>query len=507
MVRGATLSRIYRFGVYRFDAVRGRLESPKDVVTLRPRVADLLLALLDAAPEPLSKRELIAKVWQDTHIAASGLARLVNELRAALIEEPSAIETLPKRGYRFTLQVCPEEDLSTPDRSSTAEQEGLEPFPARRTRSLLRILVVASVLIPILLVFGWVHFGPGTTSFPDNPPISAEERERLAQREFQSGYRAWGLWSLEEIDIALEHFHRAAIVGPGLWFGFVGIADAHVARILLSPNAPPFASKWALQAAERGVQFGPDIAAAQCALGSVALIVNWDWEQAELAFNRALSFNAFSYVTYQRRGLLRMLQGRFAEARADLERSLELQPADSDAVVFLGYNEFCARKYERALAVLRKLPDSPGKRREALRIRAASYAMQGRFPEARKALASAAISEMDRLAAQAWIDALRGHTVAADGALATLKSQCYAQDLAWCDTAVPEATLGRTDAAFSNLEAGVRIRHWKLLTVAVDPRLAPLHEDPRWDALLKKIHTPLDGSTTTSAELPDPRFH
>jgi DNA-binding winged helix-turn-helix (wHTH) protein len=503
-------TRSYQFGVYRFDTLLGRLESPLASVVLRQKVADLLAALLEVAPEPLSKQELIERVWQDTHIAASGVARVMNELRAALGEEPKAIETLPKRGYRFTLDVTWEPHGVRPDARSAPEplvavqpapvQPAPETVSTRRKFRLAVMLIPAASLILIPIALGWLHLRTEFAPFPEHPPFDAQEREFIARREFQAGYRAWGLWLPAQMDIALEHFRRAGIVDPDLWFGFVGMAEAYLGQVLLSPDADPEALTWAQQAAERAVQLGPQVAVAHCAVGSTALIADWNWRRAEAAFQQALSLNAFSYVAYQRRGLLRMLQGRFADARADLERSLELQPEYSDALVFLAYTEYCARNYERVLSLLEELPDNPGKRREAVRIKAACYAMERRFPEARGALASTTIFEPDRLAAEAWIEARRGHTDAASRMLIQLRAQCLERKMAWCNTVAVEAALGRSDDAFASIEAGLRVRHWKLLLLAVDPSLTPLHGDPRWEFFVRRVRTSQDVSSAPLLE-------
>jgi hypothetical protein len=168
--------------------------------------------------------------------------------------------------------------------------------------------------------------------------------------------------------------------------------------------------------------------------------------------------------------------------------------------VFLAYTEYCARDYERVLSLLEDLPDNPGKRREAVRIKAACYAMERRFSEARRTLASTTIFEPDRLAAEAWIEARRGDTAAASRMLIQLRAQCSERNLAWCNTVAVDAALGRNDDAFASLEAGLRVRHWKLLLLAVDPGLAPLHEDPRWESFVRRIRTSQNVSTTPLLE-------
>ena len=49
---------------------------------------------------------------------------------------------------------------------------------------------------------------------------------------------------------------------------------------------------------------------------------------------------------------------------------------------------------------------------------------------------------------------------------------------------------GEVDSAFAWLERGVEHRDGGVTTMLVDPLLANLHEDPRWEALLSKIGLP-----------------
>lgn len=496
MTHRSAATRVVRFGLYRFDAGSGQLDGPQTQVLLRPRVAAVLLALLDAAPATLSQQQLLTQAWSDTHVAPAGLARVISELRKALRAEPSAIETRPKRGYRFTLPVTADADSPLASDDDARRTVVLTARPRRPVGPHRWIAVAIPALV--LLSLGVLRPG-GAAPFPENPPVAPDARERMSRSEFQEGYKAWGLWSPASMEQALHHFRRSARVAPDLWFGYVGIADAQLGRVLMSAEPDPSGLERARAAAERAIQLGPAVAAAHSAFGSVAIVADWDWDGADAAFSRALALNAFSYVTYQRRGLLRLLEGRFSDARSDFERSLELQPDHADALVFLAFAEYCATHYGRALALLERLPDNPGKRRESLRIRAASYAMQARFDEALLALRQASVSDVDRLAAEAWIEARRGNRSGAEEALAALKGACREHGIAWCDASLADAALGRTDEAFASLREGVRRKRWEVLVSAVDPRLAPLHDDPRWDDFLASL-----GGARRAASLPAP---
>ncbi len=93
-------------------------------VPLTPKAFELLAALVEKPGRLLSKEELLQKVWPDTFVEESNLAYNVFALRKALgdaAENGQYIETVPKRGYRFTAAVSRVRDNGGPP-SSTAPQ-------------------------------------------------------------------------------------------------------------------------------------------------------------------------------------------------------------------------------------------------------------------------------------------------------------------------------------------------------------------------------------------------
>ena len=469
----------YRFGGYFFDTVSGSLHFDGQTSVLRPKIADLLLALVESAPEVVSKEDLIARVWPDTAVAESGLARNINELRSLLTREPAAIETIPKRGYRFTIPV------------ESGEVRSDTPPEKRKYASRRLVLTAAGVAVllssALLLLMARDRSGLGQPSVPVEPAA----REIAVRREFQLGYQNWGLWDEQSMQQALVHFRRAGRLDPDLWYGYVGIAESYLGLLLLTGRMDLEWIQWARDGANRAVRLAPKVAVSHTAAADVRLIADWDWDGAEKSLQRALECNAFNYTAYQHRGILRTLQGRFEEARTDLRKARELQPEHSDPQVFSAWVEFCARDFDRAIAVLADLPNNPGKRRQSLRVLTAAYGMKRDFQRARKALANAGLSKMDHLRAQAWLDAREGNIRAAELRLAELRAVCAGDSQLYCDTAIVEAALGQTDKAFASLDQGIKLRHWNVLMLAIDPRLEALHGDPRWQALCERVRNPV----------------
>src|SRR6185295_11036423 len=77
-------------------------------VPLTPKALDTLLVLVENTGRLLDKEDLMKRVWPDTFVEEAGLTRNISSLRKALFDDSAAqqyIETVPKRGYRFTAAV------------------------------------------------------------------------------------------------------------------------------------------------------------------------------------------------------------------------------------------------------------------------------------------------------------------------------------------------------------------------------------------------------------------
>jgi hypothetical protein len=83
---------------------------------------DLLCALLEHRPNVVSKTELQARLWPDTHVVDANLAVLIGEIRRALSDpasEPRLVRTVHRIGYAFSGEVTAgEAPRSDPDQSS-----------------------------------------------------------------------------------------------------------------------------------------------------------------------------------------------------------------------------------------------------------------------------------------------------------------------------------------------------------------------------------------------------
>jgi DNA-binding winged helix-turn-helix (wHTH) protein/tetratricopeptide (TPR) repeat protein len=103
----------YAFGGFRLDVGEGALYHGAERVVLTPKAIDTLIVLVERHGRLVTKDELFRRVWPNAFVEENNLAQNVSQLRRALGEGGSgdAIETVPKRGYRFVARVTEVTDI------------------------------------------------------------------------------------------------------------------------------------------------------------------------------------------------------------------------------------------------------------------------------------------------------------------------------------------------------------------------------------------------------------
>jgi TolB-like protein/DNA-binding winged helix-turn-helix (wHTH) protein/tetratricopeptide (TPR) repeat protein len=94
---------VFELGRFRVDAHQRILVCDDKVVPLPVKTFDLLLALIENNGQVVSKDDLLKRVWPDTFVEETNLAKAIHLLRKTLGE--GVIETFPKRGYRLNAPV------------------------------------------------------------------------------------------------------------------------------------------------------------------------------------------------------------------------------------------------------------------------------------------------------------------------------------------------------------------------------------------------------------------
>lgn len=103
---------LVRFGPYEADLAAGQLRKSGRRIRLQEKPFQVLVALIERPGEVITREELRQRLWAgDTFVDFDqSLNTAINKLREALGDsatKPRFVETLPKRGYRFTFPLEP----------------------------------------------------------------------------------------------------------------------------------------------------------------------------------------------------------------------------------------------------------------------------------------------------------------------------------------------------------------------------------------------------------------
>jgi DNA-binding winged helix-turn-helix (wHTH) protein len=94
-----------RFGRFQLDMYRRELFADGVPVPIGGRAFDVLIALIEARGQLVTKDELLSRVWPGTVVEENTLQFQISMLRKALGPDRDFIKTISGRGYRFIAEV------------------------------------------------------------------------------------------------------------------------------------------------------------------------------------------------------------------------------------------------------------------------------------------------------------------------------------------------------------------------------------------------------------------
>src|SRR5262245_13951138 len=131
----------FRLGDWLVKPSLATIERGAEAVHVTPRSMAVLLYLVDAGGEVVSRNELLDAVWPGMSVTPDALSQCVVELRKAFRDDPkhpAVIQTIPKLGLRLLAPVTP----VTP-----VEAIELEPPPQPPQHHRSRTALIAGVIV------------------------------------------------------------------------------------------------------------------------------------------------------------------------------------------------------------------------------------------------------------------------------------------------------------------------------------------------------------------------
>jgi TolB-like protein/Flp pilus assembly protein TadD len=336
--------------------------------------------------------------------------------------------------------------------------------------------------------------------------IAGEVQGKLAPREwppvvpgrqvnpeaYEACLKARYLWNRrtrDDLFRALEFFARAIEMDLEYPPAFAGLADVYLVLADYRYMPPNEALALATGAAMNALRLDERLADAHTSLGH-AKLHTFEWEESERRFQRAIELGpAYAPAHFFYANLLAALS-RFEEAIVEARQAFKLDPVSTSAQPNLTIMWYHAGNYDEAMKSCRKVlemyPGLPRTHDDLGRI----LLEQGHHSQAVAAFEKAvSLSNRDAryVASLGHAYGVTGRRDRACEILAELKDISKQRYLAAYDIASVNAAIDEPDQAFYWLERAIEERSSPLPFLNIDPRMAKLRTDPRFQALLARM--------------------
>jgi TolB-like protein/Flp pilus assembly protein TadD len=319
-----------------------------------------------------------------------------------------------------------------------------------------------------------------------NAPIHTE-----ALDAYLRGRHLFEVRTLRAVQQAIACFERAIAREPSFALAYAALADCYLACASWSYSMPTEAFELMRAAALRAVELNDTLAEAHTMLAMASLHFDWDWEQSEREFQKALSLNPNYAPAHQYYAFSLMPLGRTEEALAEIDRARELDPLEMMIQAHKGWLLRCARRTGEAIEMLEEAVQNEPQSLPAHLYLGIAYSA-ARVPEG-------AIAELETSAALSGRTsaillnlgiayAIAGRSEQARGIIAELHHIREIGSIApfyW--EALIHAVIGKPDDALDCLERSADLRENWAIWLNVEPLLDPLRSEPRFQRLLQRI--------------------
>ncbi|MEP6903379.1 MAG: winged helix-turn-helix domain-containing protein [Actinomycetota bacterium] len=287
----------------------------------------------------------------------------------------------------------------------------------------------------------------------------------------------------DDLKKAVEFYNQALAVDPNYALAHEGLASTYTVMEFNADVPPGTVVALAELHAAKALELDDGLAGAYIALGAVKTMRNYDLQTRENYYNRALLKNPNYRTAHLWLSNIYTVQGKFEEAEQEILRAQEIDPLSFGVHLTLAELYWYWRKPDKVIEQANLMLAANQGDGGAYGLLARAYAQKGDFEKAFAALEKIPSDNLMRviiLAAAGRAD----------------EAQKFAEAFANSDegknspfkVAGLYAAIGDKEKAFEWLEKSYAIRQPDLVSMKIDPSLDSLHDDARFQDLLRRVH-------------------
>ncbi len=331
-----------------------------------------------------------------------------------------------------------------------------------------------------------------------------DEELRLARRSprnmeaytlYLRGLYHWNKRTASDIKKGMDYFHQALAKDSTYAQPYAGLADSYTVLGTVEYGELPAAQAMlqAREAAEKALALDPQCAEAHAARANLFYSYEWDWQNAEREFTRALDLNPNYAIAHHWYAHYLCSQGRLKEAMLEIRHAQELDPLSLIINTAVGMVFYYQRQPELALAQLHKTLELDSSFAAALLQLGVVHVYQHQAEEAMAAYQRAINligANPISLSLLAHAQGVFGRRAEANKILSEFRKPSMRRYVSASDMALVYLGLGDKDQVFVWLDKACVERSNYLIYLNVEPLVDSLREDPRFAALLQRVGVP-----------------
>ncbi len=307
---------------------------------------------------------------------------------------------------------------------------------------------------------------------------------------YLKGRYEWNKRTQEGVAAAIRYFERAIAEDPGYAPAYAGLSDSYSLDVDYRSIPVHEAYQRAKGYARKALALDESVPTAHASLAWALFIYDWQWEEAEREFRRAIELNPRYASAHQWFSFLLAARGKHDAALLEGHTALELDSASVSIRRAVGWLYYYARRFDQAREHLSRAIEMNPMAVESYRMLGSTLALQGNVAEAERVLREALTLEGAAAYSKAtlgWLLARSGNREAATELLRELdaaREQGYVSPVAF---AILHIGLGNLQDALDWSERAYDERRGWLAYVNVNPIFDPLRNEPRFRSLVQKM--------------------
>lgn len=317
-------------------------------------------------------------------------------------------------------------------------------------------------------------------------PAARRHGPTPARENVLRGRHFWNKLTRRSLEQAGRCFEAALESEPAGAEALAGVADTRLMQGLLGFDLDTALFAQALATARRAVEVDPRCAEAHASLATASVLGAWDFATADTALAAARRLAPARVEPLLWSGLLLAMRGAFLPALDAARQAKALDPLSLTAGVAVGLHSYLMQQHQPQVEPIRLALDLEpdfavghwalglargqlGQHAEAERAHREAVRLSGGSPTMESVLARSL--------------ALAGNVAEAEQRLRRLREL----ELSPYRLATVELALDRPATALAELELGLARRDAWLVWMRIDPMLAPLRREPRFEAVAQQV--------------------